>query len=59
VYPLDYSPGNVLYQIRDGRYSFFLVDINRMRFETVDMKKGCAALRRLWGSDGMITFIAA
>jgi len=58
VLPLDYSPGNILYQVKDERYSFFLVDINRMRFEMVGMRKGCANLKRLWGSDEMITFIA-
>ena len=59
VHPLDYSPGNILYQVKDEQYSFSLVDINRMRFETVGMKTGCESLRRLWGSHEMITFIAA
>ena len=28
----DFTPGNILYRVRDGRYEFMLVDINRFRF---------------------------
>ena len=30
-------------------YHFSLVDINRMHFGEVDIKKGCANFARLWG----------
>ena len=47
---LDFSPGNVLYEtLPDGSHRFALVDINRMRFGEVDIKRGCANFARLWG----------
>ena len=39
---LDYSPGNILYDKIGEEYHFSLVDINRMHFGEVDIKKGCA-----------------
>ncbi len=32
---LDHSPGNTLIQLNNGDYKFYLVDLNRMRFETM------------------------
>jgi hypothetical protein len=58
VLPLDYSPGNILYEETDGEYHFCLVDLNRMRFLPVDRKRGSHNLRRLWGNDETITYIA-
>ena len=56
---LDYSSGNILYKKVDNKYTFYLVDLNRMEFgKTIDMNKGCFNLRRLWGSDEMMSFIA-
>lgn len=50
VLHLDYSPGNILFdRQQDGTYRFSLVDTNRMYFGPVDMKKGLAAFRRIWG----------
>lgn len=47
---LDYSPGNILFDREpDGTYRFSLVDTNRMYFGPVDMKKGLAAFKRIWG----------
>ena len=46
---LDYSPGNILYDKIGEEYHFSLVDINRMHFGEVDIKKGCANFARLWG----------
>jgi hypothetical protein len=45
----DFSPGNVLWDVVDGEYRFSVVDINRMYFGEVDMKKGCENFARLWG----------
>lgn len=45
----DYSPGNILWRKTDGNYSFSIVDINRMKFGTVDMETGCKNFSRLWG----------
>ncbi|MDR1121744.1 MAG: lipopolysaccharide kinase InaA family protein [Dysgonamonadaceae bacterium] len=58
VYHRDFSPGNILYVKNGDDYRFYLVDINRMEFLPVDMKKGCKNLKRLWGNDEMIAFIA-
>lgn len=55
---LDYSPGNILYKKRNDVYIFYLVDLNRMYFGDVSMDAGCHNLRRLWGSNEMISFIA-
>ena len=58
VLHLDYSPGNILWDKDDTGYHFAVVDINRMRFGKVNMKDGCAALRRLWGPKRFIELIA-
>ena len=58
VLHLDYSPGNILWDKNDNGYHFAVVDINRMRFGKVDIKDGCAALRRLWGPKRFIELIA-
>lgn len=54
----DFSPSNILYEKPAGEYVFYLVDINRMIFREVDMEAGCENLKRLWGSNEMIRFIA-
>lgn len=46
---LDYSPGNILWKKTYDSYSFSIVDTNRMYFGKVDMGKGCANFKRLWG----------
>lgn len=58
VLHLDYSPGNILWDKDEQGYHFAIVDINRMRFGKVNMKDGCAALRRLWGPKRFIELIA-
>lgn len=56
---LDFSPGNVLYEtLPDGSHRFALVDINRMRFGEVDMKRGCANFARLWGQPQLFELLA-
>lgn len=54
----DLSPGNVLYDIVDGKPVFSLVDINRMDFGEVNMDKGCANFARLWGNTAFFKLIA-
>lgn len=49
VLHLDYSPGNILWDKQGEDYLFSIVDINRMHFGPINMKQGCANLRRLWG----------
>jgi serine/threonine protein kinase len=56
---LDYSPGNILFdRSPDGEYRFALVDINRMNFGKVNMRKGCANLARLWGQTPFFIVLA-
>jgi hypothetical protein len=58
VLPLDYSPGNVLYEKQGDAYHFCLIDVNRMRFQSVDQETGCRNFRRLWGNEELIAFWA-
>jgi hypothetical protein len=44
---LDHSPGNTLIQLNDGNPKFFLVDLNRMRFETMDFRTRMKNLSKL------------
>ncbi len=38
VLHLDFSPGNILYRKENDHFRFFLIDINRMRFDISDPK---------------------
>jgi hypothetical protein len=52
---LDHSPGNTLIVKSDaGQYNFYLIDLNRMRFETMSLRKRMHNFRRLWLSKAMI-----
>lgn len=52
---LDYSSGNILYKQHNGKYTFYLVDLNRMRFnKAITLDEACSNFRRLWGNDEMI-----
>jgi len=44
---LDHSPGNTLIQLNEGVPKFFLVDLNRMRFETMDFETRMKNLSKL------------
>ncbi|MEL6813159.1 MAG: lipopolysaccharide kinase InaA family protein [Bacteroidota bacterium] len=56
---LDHSPGNTLIVKRvDGNYDFYLIDLNRMRFEAMDFNKRMKNFRRLWLSKAMINVMA-
>lgn len=58
VLHLDYSSGNILYKKSGDKYTFYLVDLNRMTFnKPIDINTACFNFRRLWGSDEMISFI--
>ncbi len=43
----DYSMGNVLFRICDGKPQFTLIDINRMSFGRVTFESGCRNFQRL------------
>lgn len=54
----DYSPGNILFDYIDGNYQFSLVDINRLTFGKVTMKRGCANFKKLWGKKDFFILLA-
>jgi Lipopolysaccharide kinase (Kdo/WaaP) family. len=51
IYHLDYSPGNILYREDAGKYTFTLVDLNRMKFMPVNYNAGCKSFSRLFIDD--------
>jgi len=56
---LDHSPGNTLINdVGNGKYEFYLIDLNRMRFEQMDFEKRMHNFRRLWLSKTMINIMA-
>ena len=55
---LDHSPGNTLIKKDGEAYKFFLIDLNRMRFEKMDFNKRMKNFRRLWLSKTMINVMA-
>ncbi len=56
---LDHSPGNTLIVEKEqGNYDFYLIDLNRMRFETMGFQKRMKNFRRLWLSKTMINIMA-
>ncbi|MBO8460430.1 MAG: tyrosine protein kinase [Bacteroidetes bacterium] len=59
VYHKDFSPGNILFDTTpDGHTQFSIVDINRMQFGEVSIKKGCENFARLWGKKDMFELLA-
>lgn len=58
VLHIDYSPGNILYKKDGDQYTFYLVDLNRMKFDKkITLDDACFNFRRLWGNDDMIKLI--
>src|SRR5690554_3215446 len=56
---LDHSPGNTLIKdLGNNQYEFYLIDLNRMRFEKLDFEKRMRNFRRLWLSKTMIKILA-
>lgn len=56
---LDHSPGNTLIvEQRKDTYEFYLIDLNRMRFEPMDFEKRMHNFRRLWLSKTMVKIMA-
>lgn len=59
IHFLDHSPGNTLIKKKsDGNYEFYLIDLNRMRFEEMSFNMRMKNFRRLWLSKTMIRIIA-
>ena len=56
---LDHSPGNTLIKISENNtYDFYLIDLNRMRFETMSLHKRMHNFRRMWLSKKMVRIMA-
>ena len=56
---LDHSPGNTLIiESGEDEYEFYLIDLNRMSFETINFEKRMHNFRRLWLSKRMIKVMA-
>ncbi|NLN24785.1 MAG: lipopolysaccharide kinase [Bacteroidetes bacterium] len=59
IHFLDHSPGNTLIKKKaDGNYEFYLIDLNRMRFEKMKFNMRMKNFRRLWLSKTMLRIIA-
>ncbi|CAM3432807.1 lipopolysaccharide kinase InaA family protein [Aequorivita lipolytica] len=56
---LDHSPGNTLIvESEKDTYVFYLIDLNRMRFESMDFNARMHNFRRLWLSKTMMKVMA-
>lgn len=55
---LDHSPGNTLIQLNNGDYQFFLVDLNRMNFKTMDFDSRMKNFARLTPKEEMVRIMA-
>ena len=56
---LDHSPGNTLIVNKgNSKYDFFLVDLNRMKFENLSIEKRMDNFKKMWISKGMVQIIA-
>lgn len=56
---LDHSPGNTLIVKKaDGKYDFYLVDLNRMQFQTLTMEQRMDNFKKMWLSKQMIQIVA-
>lgn len=51
---LDHSPGNTLIQLNDGDYKFYLVDLNRMVFGTMNFESRIKNFARLTIHESMV-----
>ncbi|WP_235835801.1 lipopolysaccharide kinase InaA family protein [Cognatitamlana onchidii] len=55
---LDHSPGNTLIQINDGDYKFYLVDLNRMVFKSLDFETRIKNFSRLTIYEWMVEIMS-
>ncbi|WPR72909.1 lipopolysaccharide kinase InaA family protein [Flavobacterium sp. NG2] len=56
---LDHSPGNTLIVKRGaGEYDFYLIDLNRMKFETLSIEARMDNFKKMWLSKTMVKVIA-
>ncbi|RIA09097.1 lipopolysaccharide kinase (Kdo/WaaP) family protein [Flavobacteriaceae bacterium MAR_2010_72] len=58
IHFLDHSPGNTLIKKVNGDYQFYLVDLNRMRFESMDFKMRIKNFSRLTIHKSMVEIMS-
>ncbi len=59
IHFMDHSPGNTLIIKKEkDLYDFYLIDLNRIRFSTMDFHQRMKNFRRLWLSKTMINVMA-
>ena len=56
---LDHSPGNTLIKEENGQYHFFLVDLNRMNFKTLNFEERMKNFSRLTSKKEIIRTMAS
>lgn len=54
----DYSRGNILFKETPEKVKLEIIDLNRIRFQKVDMIKGCKNFERLPGNEEMLRIMA-
>nr|MCR4941365.1 hypothetical protein [Campylobacter sp.] len=55
---LDYSPGNILIKKNQEKYEFKIIDINRMKFKSLNLNERLKNFSMLWANDEDMKFIA-
>ncbi len=55
---LDYSRGNILIENTGYMHQFSIVDINRMRFEKMNLENGLKMFSKLWAGESELKIIA-
>jgi hypothetical protein len=56
---LDHSPGNsLIIKKGNGSYDFFLIDLNRMKFEDLSIEKRMDNFKKMWLSKQMVKVVA-
>lgn len=58
VWHVDYSGGNILIKKNGTHYEFSLVDINRMKFRSIENYEGLENFNKLWFNEEDLTTIA-
>ena len=57
---LDHSPGNTLIVKKsEGKYDFYLVDLNRMKFENLSIEARMDNFKKMWLSKTMVKIVAS
>jgi RIO-like serine/threonine protein kinase len=55
---LDHSPGNTLIQLNNGNYQFYLVDLNRMIFKSLNFTERMKNFERLTSNKALVKIMA-